>query len=452
MEPTLIQSLLIFPATWRWLAIFRAFAVSCVVIILGCPVSALADVNSVELEALRKEIKALESQLAKDNKSRDSAADTLEKIEKRVVDVRKRVKNTQTEQAQTESDIATLELEKEQLRASLQSQREHISNLLRNIYTTGERPHIRMLLSEESPARATRALVWYGYVADARKELMASIDSDIQRSREINAKLEQRATELAESEASLLRNESELSFSMGEKRDLLASLDKRLDRDSQRADELKDNEQRLVKLIETIEAARRKERLRQQQLAEEAAKKRAEKAAREREQLAEAKKEKAEARQRELELELERQQEEAERLAKQNERPSFEQLKGKLSLPLEAEIIGLFGEQKPESGVRWEGLMLAGSVGEAVHAVAAGEVVYADWYRGYGQLLLIDHGDDYISLYSHNSEIVKKQGEFVSAGEIVALVGTTGGLTEPGLYFEIRQASRPRDPLIWCKR
>lgn len=417
------------------------------------------DAHQSELAALRKELAALETRLAGDSKTRDATVVALDGLEQRVVAIRKSINDTHDQQIKTQLEIEQLQIEKRQLTSSLEAQRNHIAELLRTLYITGEQPQIRMLLSEQSPARATRALVWYQYVAEARNNLIASIDADIAKIREVNASLEQRDARLTEMEASLLTDESALTQAADEKQTLLATIEKRLNTGEQRAIRLKENEQRLVTLIETITRARREARKKSERLAREAARERAERrreaeqkrALAEQQQREKALRE-AEAEQRKLDAEQKKVEEEAARqlTSRQSQRP-FNELKGKLEMPLMAEIIGRFGEQKPESGVRWEGLMLAGEAGEPVRAIAAGEVVYAGWYRGYGQLLLIDHGDDYISLYSHNSEILKNIGDFVSAGEFVALVGATGGLAQPGLYFEIREASRPRDPLIWCK-
>ncbi len=438
----------------------RLLSIGLIVGLAVACIPALADdAHEAELAALRQEISALESRLAKDGESRDATAVALDELEQRVVATRKRISDTHDQQTRVRREIAQLEVQKQALERSLDAQRSHIADLLRTLYVTGEQAQIRMLLSEQSPARATRALVWYQYVAQARNELIASIDADIAKSREVNASLEQRATSLSEMEASLLKDETALSQAARDKQDLLATIDKRLSTGEQRATQLKDNEKRLVTLIETIARARREARRKSERLAREAARERArrqreaerKRALAEQQQREDARK-RAEAEQRRLKAEQKRIEEQlARELAARQARKPFESLKGELQMPLTAEIIGRFGEQKPNSGVRWEGLMLATDAGKPVEAIAAGEVVYAGWYRGYGQLLLIDHGDDYISLYSHNSEILKNIGDDVSAGEIVALVGATGGLAEPGLYFEIREASRPRDPLIWCK-
>ena len=99
--------------------------------------------------------------------------------------------------------------------------------------------------------------------------------------------------------------------------------------------------------------------------------------------------------------------------------------------------------------MRWYGVLISALIGQKATAVHDGQVIFADWLRGYGQLIIIDHGDDYLTLYAHNQSLLKQEGSFVVAGEQLALIGQTGGQSTPALYFEVRFKGRPQDPLIW---
>ena len=127
-------------------------------------------------------------------------------------------------------------------------------------------------------------------------------------------------------------------------------------------------------------------------------------------------------------------------------------MKGRLAFPVRSRIAAGFGQTNPDSGMRWDGIWFAAPEDESVRAVYRGVVSYADWFRGFGLLLIIDHGDGYMSLYSHNKVLHKALGDPVDTGEIIAEVGSTGALSRPSLYFEIREDGVPRDPLLWCKR
>jgi septal ring factor EnvC (AmiA/AmiB activator) len=133
----------------------------------------------------------------------------------------------------------------------------------------------------------------------------------------------------------------------------------------------------------------------------------------------------------------------------------FAQWRGKLVLPVRGEVTARFGSPRPtEAQVdapTWKGVFIRAPAGADVHAVAAGRVVFADWLRGFGNLLVIDHGDGFLSVYGNNESLLAAVGAAVEAGDPVATVGSTGGVAEPGLYFEIRLKGRPIDPLRWAQ-
>lgn len=127
----------------------------------------------------------------------------------------------------------------------------------------------------------------------------------------------------------------------------------------------------------------------------------------------------------------------------------FSSLRGKLRLPVRGELIGRFGTQYQGVAGSRKGIFIRSPEGEQVRAVAAGQVVYADWMRGFGNLLIVDHGDAYLSVYGNNESLLRKPGDAVSAGDAVATVGATGGNEQTGLYFELRHLGKAFDPLRW---
>ena len=126
-------------------------------------------------------------------------------------------------------------------------------------------------------------------------------------------------------------------------------------------------------------------------------------------------------------------------------------MRGRLRLPVDGTITARFGQYRPGTGLPWEGVYLSADEGVEVRAIFPGRVAYAEWLRGFGLLLILDHGDGFMSLYSHNQLLFKQLGEWVGIGEPVARVGNTGGQPRNGLYFEVRHNGRPNDPLIWCR-
>ena len=130
----------------------------------------------------------------------------------------------------------------------------------------------------------------------------------------------------------------------------------------------------------------------------------------------------------------------------------FGKLKGKLVWPALGKVKRLFGKKRQSGRLRWKGVLIEARQGNNVRAVAAGRVAYADWLRGYGLLLIIDHGDGYMSLYGHNESLFKETGDWVSAGDVIASVGKSGGRKLSSLYFEIRHKGKPVNPTRWCKK
>jgi septal ring factor EnvC (AmiA/AmiB activator) len=128
---------------------------------------------------------------------------------------------------------------------------------------------------------------------------------------------------------------------------------------------------------------------------------------------------------------------------------AFASLRGKLRLPVRGDIAGRFGSARAEGGTNWKGVFIRAAEGAEVKAIAAGAVVFSDWLRGFGNLLIVDHGDDFLSIYGNNESLLAAVGSNVTAGQSVATVGNSGGNPESGLYFELRHRGQPFDPLKW---
>jgi septal ring factor EnvC (AmiA/AmiB activator) len=130
---------------------------------------------------------------------------------------------------------------------------------------------------------------------------------------------------------------------------------------------------------------------------------------------------------------------------------AFEAFRGQLPWPVAGRASNRFGARRGQGTLRWQGLVIPAEEGSTVNAIHHGRVVFADWFRGSGLLLIIDHGDGFMSLYAHNEALLREVGEWVSAGAAVATVGNSGGRAEPGLYFEIRKDGKPTDPVAWLR-
>ena len=134
-----------------------------------------------------------------------------------------------------------------------------------------------------------------------------------------------------------------------------------------------------------------------------------------------------------------------------NAKPIAE-FKGRLPWPIKGKVLRRFGSVDKASKVRWNGLLIQAPEGRDIKAVHYGRVVFADWLRGFGLLVILDHGDDYMSLYGHNQTLYVEKGDWVASGDVVASAGNSGGLEQTGLYFEIRKNGQPQNPRRWITK
>jgi murein hydrolase activator len=130
---------------------------------------------------------------------------------------------------------------------------------------------------------------------------------------------------------------------------------------------------------------------------------------------------------------------------------SFAQLRGRMGFPVRGELIGRFGAPRADGGTKWRGVFIRARWRRGCHRVAPGEVVFSDWLRGYGNLIIVDHGDDYLTIYGNNDALFKVVGDRIGGGTPIASVGASGGGQESGLYFEIRHKGEPVDPMQWIR-
>lgn len=288
-----------------------------------------------------------------------------------------------------------LALEQEALRR----ERSALAGVLRAAYVMGRGDRIRMLLDQENPNRLSRVMSYYGYLNRFR---VGRIEAIAQRTRRLEG-LTSEAQDEKERLAMLARKQEEtgerLTAAQSERTLLLTAL-----------------EQTIASQQESVAGLH------------------------------------AEARDMRLLLEqLERQARELPEAKVSQE--SLKQLRGRLAWPLsKADLWSRYGSPKGEGNQTWDGVVLAADEGAAVQAVHHGRVAYADWLRGFGLLLIIEHEDGYMTLYGHNQTLLKEPGEWVAAGDTVALSGSSGGRESAGLYFAIRHRGRPLNPEKWCRR
>lgn len=409
---------------------------------------------------LAQKLKALKKDISKTESAKEKASDALEDSEQAISDANRSLRELQAEQAQAGLRLNQLIAEQVRLQAQVEKQKNRLAEFLRSQYKHGDSDRIKLLLSGDNPNRINRELQYMGYVSQTQAKMIAALRSSLD---EIEKnKLEAQATKDDLEEIAQEERNHKLGLEKEQKRRivLLSDLASKLHAQKKEVDSLQKDEQRLSslvtrlnKLIEEqakIDIARRMaekaaEKQRQERLAEE-------KALRAKDKLA-GKSKKTDTKTDAEEIRTNTA-EKTTGMDKDDVLPTaqeFAQLKGQLRFPVKGELIAKFGNKRGD-GPSWKGLFIKATEGAEVKAIATGKVVFAEWLRGFGNMIILDHGGQYWSVYSNNQAVLKRVGDAVKIGDIIANAGNSGGNEESGLYFEMRYQGRVFDPMNWIKK
>lgn len=461
-----------------------------------------------ERAGLQQKLSALKKDISKTESAKEDAADTLAESEQAISDANRALRDLQQEQRDTKSKLEHLTAERERLTATVALQKQQLAKLLREHYVAGNEDRIKLLLSGDNPNRINRDLQMMAYVSQAQARLLDALRANLKAVEDNQAEAQNANDELAEIAQEQLQQKAKLEQEKTRRAALLSTLSQKLaaqrkevgnvERDEQRISGLVD---KLNKLIEEQAKAAAAEKKRQEQLAaaRAAAKAKAD-AEKKAQQLAQAQaRAKAAA----------AAQAERERLAKANasksgaikpaqpaqppvlakpdpidadepkvavkpepapvEEPvrpparaadialapaapagAFASLKGQMRAPVSGQVAARFGSKRGQ-GPSWKGVFIRAPEGADVRAVAGGRVVFAEWLRGFGNLIIVDHGGQYMSIYGNNQSLLKRAGDIVKSGDPIASAGNSGGNEESGLYFELRHQGTAFDPAGWVK-
>ncbi|WP_229218767.1 murein hydrolase activator EnvC family protein [Rugamonas brunnea] len=456
-----------------------------------------------ERAGLQQKLSALKRDISKTESAKDDAADTLAESEQAISDANRTLRDLTAEQAATNDKLARLSVEHDRLVVTVEQQKQQLSRLLRQQYVAGNEDRIKLLLSGDNPNRINRDLQMLAYVSQAQARLLEALRANLKAVEANQAEAQNAKDELAEIAEEELQQKALLEQEKGRRAALLATLSKRLAAQRKEAGNVERDEQRMAGLVDKLtrlikeqaEAAAAEQRRQQELAAARAAKAKAdaeakaqalakaraaEAAARaERERLAKAGKagaavkpapapvkppvklepidadEPKVAQQAKLEPKEEPATTPAAKpadiaLAPAAPAGAFEALKGQLRAPVAGKLAAKFGAKRGD-GPSWKGVFIRATEGADIHAIAAGRVVFAEWLRGFGNLIIVDHGGQYMSIYGNNQSLLKRAGDIVKAGDAIASAGNSGGNEESGLYFELRHQGRPFDPAGWVR-
>lgn len=431
---------------------------------------------------LQQQLTVLKRAIDSTESARSKAAVALTRSETMISEANRSLHELDAEQARTRERLVALTQQLRQQRAALAQRQKQLATLLQQQYVAGGEDRVKLLLSGEDPARISRSLRYLGYVSQAQSRLidtlrteLAAIEHNQQAVQEASADLDDIASEAQQQRAGLQKEQAahaQLVAALGQQLSTQRAAAGRIERDDGRLGTLVEQLGKLIErqqqqeLLKQQAAAAARER-HQRELARQA--ERARHTARRRTLLAERSPPSATASGRIAAADAIDADEppgtngpraaDDKTPAAADQTPSksvpvamsptgFERLRGHLPIPVKGDLSARFGSRRND-GPNWKGVFFRAAEGTQVHAVAAGRVVYAEWLRGFGNLIIVDHGGQYLTIYGNNQAVLKHAGDGVTAGEVIASTGNTGGNEQSGLYFEMRYQGRAIDPLGW---
>lgn len=351
-----------------------------------------------ELAQIRERIRRITEGVQDDVARRDSVAAELRDADKSVAGARSRLDEVRDERASSERRREALRAEQARTQAALASERDALAAQLRAAYVAGREEQLKVLLNAGDPATVGRLLGYYSYFGRARAANIAVINEQMTRLDSLDQELAGEEAKLAELEQLRRQEVGTLDAARDRREKALGALQTRIATRKTELRELRSNAATLEQLIAKLRAAIDEF--------------------------------------------------DARDVTGRDGRRGFAQARGKLPWPARGKLLASYGDARP-GGLKWNGLLLETAPGAAVRAPYSGRVVYADWLTGLGQLVILDHGGGYISLYANNDRIRTQVGQRVQPGDVLATSSASG--LRPELYFEIRRGSRPVDPRPWLK-
>ena len=356
----------------------------------------LAQIKERELEQVREKISALKSSMDERAVERDRVTGELQEAEAQIAEKRAYLRDLERQRAYSEKKKADIEGQLARREAELAGETEQLAAQVKAAYTAGSQERLKLLLNQHDPATMGRLLTYYRYMSDYRGENIETVNGHIEELAGLRADAaaeENRLAVLANTRAAELEK---LDTAQAERQGLLASLKARIADESAQIDRLAAEERDLARLIAELTSILSDYPI-------------------------------------------------------TSEEP-FSKLKGNLTWPVAGNLIHDFGQPRAGGKVKWNGVVLAAPRGREVRSIYHGRVVFADWLAGMGLLVIVDHGESYLTLYGYNEATLKTAGDWVAPGDVIATIGDSGGQQQTALYFEVRKGTQPQNPRQWVSR
>lgn len=353
--------------------------------------------KKAELSRLQKRIKKLSRDLDTAQGTRRELNAGLRKLDRKIGLLGNQLRGLRSQIKQHKKRLQKLQFERRRAQKDIGIHRVALAEQIRSAYAMGRQEKIKLLLSQQDPAVVSRMLIYYDYLNKARTERMAALDGLLEDLQFVETSIQQENQRLNQLASRQVEEKQRIGKSRKDRLKLVRSINRDIDRKGDRLQVLKRDEKQLRKLLKQLQKV-----------------------------LAEIPK-------------------------KIEKHKPFAALKGRLKWPTRGRLAVRYGATR-KTGMRWEGVLISVPEGRDVKSVYHGRIAFADWLRGFGLLIIIDHGDGYMSLYGHNQTLLKETGDWVEPGDVIALAGTSGGQNQSGLYFGIRHNSKPMNPTQWCQK
>jgi len=400
--------------------LLAAFAATTLTAALLAPIAMAQSSREAErkLETIKRELQSVAAERRKLEGKRGAATRELREADEQVGRSNRTLRETEQHLARSRATLAQLQQQRGELEATLASRRTELARLLRAAYTEGAAAPLKLLLAQDRIADANRVLAYHGYLQRDRAARIATVAAELDELDTLEREIANRRNELDATRARQREQLGRLERDRKARAALVAQIDDRYQNKRSREKALGRDAKGLEQLLKKLRAA----------------------AAR------------AEAQRKAAAAKAVRDTGKAGSAPKPVQVASAPALQvGGLGWPLSGSLLAGYGGKMPD-GRGSDGLLIGASAGTPVKAVADGTVVYAEWMTGYGLLLIVDHGNDYMSLYAHNDALLRDAGDAVRRGEAVSTVGSSGGHGRPALYFELRRHGQPVNPNVWLKR
>ncbi len=382
------------PRIWRW--------VLAVAILLSPTVTISAQTTAEReqqrqeteraLEALREQIQSLQTNQQKNRSQLSNEQKALKEADIAINRSNQRLRATRKSLRESQQSLKKLKQREQRLNSDKRKQQQALAKQIRTAYMNGNQEYIKLLLNQEDPAKVARSIAYYDYLNKARAEKIATLKTTIRELNQVITEIAVEETNLRELAERQQAENNNLTSLKNRRVRVVAKLEQQVTSNEKKLQEWQANELDLVSILDALKT-----------------------------QVA--------------------------KIIPEQALEGLSQLGGKLNWPVVGKLRERFGVQRQNSTALWSGILITTDAGKEIQAIHHGRVVYSDYLRGFGLMTIIDHGDGYMSLYGHSEALFKSAGDWVEAGERIAMVGQTGGYPEPGLYFEIRHRSKAVNPM-----